>query len=271
VSASNEAGSNVMASLCDDLCDEADDLDRIVAAVDEAQWNTPTPAPRWTVHDQIAHLWCFDHRALLALTDADAFAEDARWLMTHGGAEASVELGRAMSPAELLEAWRTGRQRLLTAARAADPSAKVPWYGPSMSARSCLTARLMETWAHGQDVVDALGATRAPSDRLRHVAHIGVRARPFSYAVRRRDTPADEVRVTLQGPDGDTWEWGASTTDTVSGTALDFCLVVTQRRHLADTGLEVRGPSAEEWMGIAQAFAGPPGAGREPGQFARST
>lgn len=275
-----------MTSLCDDLRDEADDLDRIVAAVPVERWSEPTPAPRWTVHDQIAHLWCFDHRALLSLTDRDAFARDAEWLMANGGAEASVALGRAMSPGELLEAWRSGRRLLLEAARHTDPSARVPWYGPAMSARSCVTARLMETWAHGQDVVDALGAQRAATDRLRHVAHIGVRARPFSYAVRRLEMPTAEVQVVLRAPSGEEWVWGdppgdesgdragdrsgARSGDRVSGDALDFCLVVTQRRHLADTSLVVSGPHAEGWMAIAQAFAGPPGPGREPGQFTRT-
>ena len=232
-------------------------------------------APRWTVRDQIAHLWCFDHRALLSLTDPAAFADDARWLAANGGAEASVALGRAMSPGELLDVWRQGRAHLLTAAADLDPSARVPWYGPSMSARSCLTARLMETWAHGQDVADALGAIRVPTDRLRHVAHIGVRARPFSYAVRRLEMPAGEVHVALRSPSGGAWMWDdpsngdgtGAAADSVTGSALDFCLVVTQRRHLADTDLVVRGPLAEEWMSIAQAFAGPPGEGRAPGQF----
>jgi uncharacterized protein (TIGR03084 family) len=173
-----------------------------------------------------------------------------------------------VSPAELLAAWRADRLGLLTLARGVDPSSRVPWYGPSMAARSFITARLMETWAHGQDIVDAVGAERPPTARLKHVAHIGVRARPFSYAINGRELPAGEVYVGLDAPDGDRWEWGASDVDRVTGPALDFCLAVTQRRHLADTALVVEGPGAQEWMSFAQAFAGDPGAGRSPGQFA---
>jgi uncharacterized protein (TIGR03084 family) len=138
-----------------------------------------------------------------------------------------------------------------------------------MAARSFATARLMETWAHGQDVADALGVRREPTDRLRHVAHIGVRARPFSYAVRGLDVPAGEVYVALDPPSGgEPWTWNDPTApDRISGPALDFCLVVTQRRHPADTSLVVDGPLAAEWIAIAQAFAGPPGEGRRPGQF----
>jgi uncharacterized protein (TIGR03084 family) len=137
-----------------------------------------------------------------------------------------------------------------------------------MGARSFITARLMETWAHGQDVADALGVEREPSPRLRHVAHIGVRARPFSYANRKLPMPDREIHVALAAPDGDTWTWGdPSAADTVRGPALDFCLAVTQRRHVSDTALEVTGDAAQEWMSIAQAFAGPPGPGRSAGQF----
>ena len=104
-----------------------------------------------------------------------------------------------------------------------------------MAARSFITARLMETWAHGQDVADALGVERRPTARLRHVAHIGVRARPFSYAINSMTLPAVDVAVasrrarrSMRGT------WGADVGDArsrSSGPALDFCLVVTQRRH----------------------------------------
>jgi uncharacterized protein (TIGR03084 family) len=139
-----------------------------------------------------------------------------------------------------------------------------------MGAISFTTARLMETWAHGQDIVDALALTRPASRRLRHIAHIGVGARPWSYQVNRLPVPDAPVHVRLVGPDGDTWEWGDATApDRVCGPALDFALVVTQRRHLDDTALELEGPHATQWMRIAQAFAGPRGPGRSPGQFRR--
>jgi uncharacterized protein (TIGR03084 family) len=137
-----------------------------------------------------------------------------------------------------------------------------------MSARSFATARIMETWAHGQDVLDALGRTRRPTDRLRHVAHLGVSTRGWSYAIRGRPIPEVDVRVELAAPSGGTWSWGEpDSVDRVSGPAEDFCLVVTQRRHVDDTTLQVEGATATEWMAIAQAFAGPPMDGRRPGAF----
>jgi uncharacterized protein (TIGR03084 family) len=146
-----------------------------------------------------------------------------------------------------------------------DPSTRLPWYGPPMSAASSVTARLMETWAHGQDIADALGVTRQPTTRLRHVAHLGVATREFSFRLRGLPVPAAPVRVELTAPDGAIWAWGpADAPERVAGSAVDFCLLVTQRRHQADTGLLTSGRAAAEWLAIAQAFAGPPGPGRQP-------
>ncbi len=151
-----------------------------------------------------------------------------------------------------------------------DPSTRVPWYGPDMSIASSLTARIMETWAHGQDVADALGATRATTPALRHVAHIGVRTLANSFVTRGFEVPDAPVYVALTSPDGECWTWGdAGAADRVEGDAVEFCLVVTQRRHVADTNLAVHGPVATQWMQIAQAFAGPPGAGRPPSSETR--
>ena len=262
-----------MHPICDDLAGEHAALDAVVAPLSADVWDEATPAAGWTIRDSISHLWFFDQRARMALspeTLAD-FRADAERLLASGaasGPDPSVEVGRALRPHELLAAWRADRGRLLDLARTVDPSARIEWYGPAMGARSFITARLMETWAHGQDVRDALGLAPEVSDRLRHVAHIGVRARPYAYAVNGRALPEREVRVVLDVPGGGEWTWGdPAAPDKVSGAAIDFCLVVTQRRHAADTALVVEGRLAEEWLGLAQAFAGPAGPGRRPGEF----
>jgi uncharacterized protein (TIGR03084 family) len=170
-----------------------------------------------------------------------------------------------MSRAALLEWWQEARAETIAGLRPRADRDRIPWVTGEMSAVSFATARLMETWAHGQDVVDAVGAVRKPSARLRHVAHIGVATRGFSYQVRGMSAPVEPVRVELYGPDGDAWSWGPKDAAArVTGLAEDFCLVVTQRRHVTDTGLRVEGAVAGEWLLIAQAFAGPPGAGRAP-------
>src|SRR6185436_1381099 len=164
---------------------------------------------------------------------------------------ASIEPGRSMAAAELLQRWRQDREQLIRVAREIDPSTRVLWYGPPMAARSFITARLMETWAHGQDVADALGVTRRPTRRLKHVAHIGVRARPFSYSIHSMPLPAVDVAVRLTGPDGEMWEWGKSSSDVVSGPALDFGLLLPQRRPVAKIPLRIERDHAVEWISIA--------------------
>ena len=139
------------------------------------------------------------------------------------------------------------------------------WYGPAMAAKSKITARLMETFAHGQDIADALGVERKPTDRLRHICHLGVRARSFAYMINEMPAPGTEVYVELRGPGGDAWIWGDQRAESrITGSGLDFALLAVQRRHRIDTDLVATGPAAEEWLSIIQAYAGPPGPGRRP-------
>lgn len=254
------------ASICADLADEHSALHEMVVELGPGEWRRPTPSPEWSIADQISHLAFFDHRATLALTDPDGFAADRARLFEAAPRDLSIELGRLVSADELMGEWTTYRSRLLDAARRVDESVRVPWYGPAMSVSSFLTARLMETWSHGCDVADALQRPVVVSSRLRHVAHIGVSARPYSLMVNGREPDVRPIHVELTAPDGESWVWGEAGAEggSVRGTALDFCLVVTQRRHLVDTSLTVLGEAARDWMDIAQAFAGPAGSGRAP-------
>ena len=253
-----------------DLTAECAELDGLVAPLDDADWARETPAAGWTIAHQIAHLAWTDDVATLAATDPDEFATQLQAAL----AEFDTYVDRAaaeratLPPGELLTGWRAGRSRLAEALAAVPAGEKLPWFGPPMSPMSMATARLMETWAHGQDVADTLGAQRPVTDRIRHVAHIGVRARNYAYLIRDEQVPAAEFRVELIGPSGDVWTWGPDgALQRVSGPALDFCLLVTQRRHRDDLALVAEGADADHWLDIAQAFAGPSGDGRKPGQF----
>ncbi|KMS70193.1 MULTISPECIES: TIGR03084 family metal-binding protein [Streptomyces] len=249
----------------DDLRAESGELDLLVAELSPEQWALPTPAPGWTVAHQIAHLAWTDRSALLAVTDADAFQTLVEKALAAPGSfvDEGAEEGAVLPPAELLAAWRDGRTALDRALRGAPAGARFPWYGPPMSAASMATARLMETWAHGLDIADALGVVRPPTDRLRHVARLGVRTRDFAFGVHGLTPPAEEFRVELTAPSGQVWAYGDErAAQRVTGPALDFCLLVTQRAHRGDLALSAAGPDADRWLDIAQAFAGPPGTGR---------
>jgi uncharacterized protein (TIGR03084 family) len=261
-----------MDAICADLAAEHQSLDSLVAELSDDVWTRSTPAAGWSIADSISHLVYFDETAKLAATDGEAFKHHAADLVASiastAGGDPSIEFGRTSTAANLLTQWRANRAALLGALRSLDPKTRVPWYGPAMSARSFATARLMETWAHGQDIVDALGVNPIVSDRLKHVAHIGVGARPFSYMTRGMTMPDAVVHVALRAPSGKLWTWGdVAAGDIVRGNALDFCLAVTQRRHVDDVDLEIVGDAAREWMSIAQSFAGAPGSGRESGAF----
>lgn len=252
--------------LLDDLIAEGDSADSLVADLPDAQWATPTPAAGWTIAHQIAHLAWTDDASVLAATDAAGFQALVELALRNptGFVDEGASEGAKIPPADLLIRWRVGRAALAQALAAVQPRTKLPWYGPPMSPMSMATARIMETWAHGLDIADALGVSRPPTMRLRHVAHIAVRTRDFAYQVHGRTPPAEPFRVELAAPDGSTWSWGPEdAAQRVTGTAIDLCLVATQRRHRADTSLKAEGSDADAWLDIAQAFAGPPGAGRQ--------
>ncbi len=259
-----------IAALLADLSEEHRALDLIVADIDRDRWERSTPCEGWRVRDQIAHLAFFDEGATLAAMDRSRFDEEARAALADLATYEAryIERGRRLTPNALLRWWRDARERLVAALAALDDRGRMPWYGVTMSPASFTTARLMETWSHGQDVADALGVTRTNTDRLRHVAFLGARTRANAYVAHGMTPPVEPVRIELVLPSGGAWIDGdATAANRVVGLAVDFCLVVTQRRHVADTDLRVDGPIAEQWMGIAQAFAGPPGPGRRPGQF----
>jgi uncharacterized protein (TIGR03084 family) len=232
-----------------DLDDEGRALDAVVSGLDDAGAAAATPAVGWDVRDTIVHLGGAAWLAVVALTEPDAFADR---LTGVGRPEAPIGWSAA------LERWRTERARVVTGLRAAGRHDRFPWIAGPMSAMSFASAQLMETWAHGIDVATALGADYPATARLRHVARLGVRTRPFTFAQHGLPVPEDDVRVVLDAPGGRVvWSWGRSDSEVIRGDALDFCLVVTQRRHVDDAALEVTGDGARAWMEIAQAFAGP--------------
>ena len=256
---------DVLTQVLVDLEAEGDRLEQLVAGLDDDGWRTPTPAPGWDVATQVAHLAWTDVVALKAATDKEAW--DAVVLDAIADPDGFVDaqaLALAHEP-DLLARWRRARADLRAALVAMPPGEKMPWFGPPMSPTSMATARLMETWAHSLDVHEALGADVEDTDRIRHVAHLGVRTRNFAFSVHGLEPPADEFRIDLASPSGEVWSWGPEDAgQTLTGSACDFCRLVTQRVHRADTDLVASGADVDRWLDIAQAFAGQPGEGRAP-------
>ncbi|OBK48037.1 TIGR03084 family metal-binding protein [Mycobacterium kubicae] len=248
-----------------DLRAESDDLDALVTPLSPDEWAMPTPAPGWTIAHQIAHLLWTDRVALTAVTDEEAFGVvlSAAAADPGGFVDAGAEDLAAVPPGDLLNDWRITREKLHQALVTVPDGRKLPWFGPPMSAASMATARLMETWAHGLDVADALGISRPATERLRSIAHLGVRTRDYAFVVNNLTPPSEPFRVELRGPGGDVWTWGPDdASQRVTGSALDFCFLVTQRRALSSLDVTADGADARRWLSLAQAFAGPPGAGR---------
>jgi len=258
-----------MKDLIKDLSEEYESLDGIVSPLSESVWDRETPFSPWTIRDEISHLAFFDGAARLTATAPEEFSRHkAEILALQDLFEDTLAKGRALSPAALLAWWRSERSALLDVFSTLEARTRLSWYGPAMSARSLATSRIMETWAHGQDICDALGRNRLPTDRLRHIAHIGVGTNSWSFQNRGMEPPAGPVHVKLSGPSGAWWTWGPPDADErIVGNAEEFCLVVTQRRHVDDTALEITGASARRWMLIAQAFAGPPAEGPKPKRY----
>lgn len=254
-------------SLLEDIREETEWVLTAVSDLSDDGLDTPTPAEPWSIRDQLAHLAAFDERAATAMADPDRFLAELERDFADGG-EALMEghfaHGRSLD-ADRVRSWFTDeRERLLSIAASLDPGERRPWYGPPMTIRSSIVARLMETWAHGIDITDALGMGTAPTRRLFHVAELGVRTFRWSYQNRGMEVPDERVRVTLVTPQGEEMTWNPDRDQSVVGPVEDFCLVVAQRRHIDDTSLVVTGDVATEWMHLAQIFAGPPGPGRAP-------
>lgn len=257
---------SLLDDLCRDLRDESDELLDLLSPLDETSWQTMTAATPWRVKDQISHLAWNDDATVRALTDPEAFlaAKPDGMEAIQTMVDQVIVDYKHLAGDEMLSWFQTARQNLIDAFLGRNPKDRMPWYGPEMSLASKLTARFMETWAHGFDVFDALGAQKPPTDRARHVVFLGLQALPNAYSAQGRDLPDRPVRLEVTAPSGELWKMGpAEAVDVVRGSAFDLALVVTQRLSPSAANLETEGAIAAEWLNIAQAFAGPPGAGRE--------
>lgn len=251
-----------MLSEADAFQAESDALLALIAPLSDAQMNAPTAFKSWSVNDILCHLHAWNMAALWSLTDEaryTAFVNIALPAITKLGSFNAFERAyyKGISGSAMRDLWREGVAQTAQGFGSADPKARVNWVGRSMSVRSSITARLMETWAHSQAIYDAMSAQRSDQDYIQNIVVLGVNTFGWTYAVNSLPTPDAMPYLTLTAPSGAIWTYGEPQTDnTISGTATAFCQVVTQCRNIADVPLKVTGPIASQWMSIAQCFAG---------------
>lgn len=254
-----------------DLAAEGDELDRLVTGLAADQWQTPTPAPGWTIAHQIAHLTAIFRMAEMSAAEPDAFTAMISRLSDDFDANVKAAMAPylAETPETLLSRWRAQREAANKALAAAPPDQTVPWLVRPLPPAILACAGIMELIGHGQDIFDALGIQRRWTDRIKHLVGFAILVRDFGYQARGLTPPPEEFRFEITAPSGELWTFGpADAKQRISGPAADFCLLVTRRRHRDDLALTATGDEADRWLDIAQAYRGPAGPGRKPGQFA---
>ena len=244
-----------------DFLEECGALATLLAPLSDADYDTPTQFKQWTINQILRHLQVWNMAADLSLTDEPAFADFIVKMAAGIRGEQLPDFEAAylynLSGQKLREAWGESFKNVAQHFGKAGPKARLKWVGPDMSALSSVTARLMETWAHGQAIYDVLGVERIDTDRIGNIVRLGVNTYGFNWKNRRQDPPGPLPRLCLTAPSGAIWEYGEGD-DRITGSATEFCQVVTQCRNIADTSLEVTGEVAQQWMAVAQCFAGPP-------------
>ncbi|MCR9135234.1 MAG: TIGR03084 family metal-binding protein [Alphaproteobacteria bacterium] len=252
-----------------DFVAESNALSAVLVGLDADDWDRPTQFKNWTINDIIVHLHFWNRAADLALNEPGKFAEKLQTIPEPGKGSGLRDFEQAEITergAELLAVWRELFLDMGNRWSELDPRKRVSWAGPDMSVRSSMTARQMETWAHGQAIFDLLGIERLEQDRIRNIVVLGVNALGWSFKVHGRDVPDELPFLKLTAPSGAVWTFGETgQTDRITGSAVEFAQVVTQTRNVADTGLLVEGPVASQWMADAQCFAGPPETPPAPG------
>lgn len=261
-----------------DLRGEADTFYGFLKTLDPEDWRRPTRFMDWTPWDVVAHLHFFDEVSLAALAGAEAFAVCQKKLLEGlaAGVTSTQQTRDALGEydaATLLERWKTTCDDMAEQLGESDPKRRLPWFGPDMGVSMFTTARYMETWAHSQAIYDMKGVERSHTDAIRNIVTIGIKTYGWTFVNRQREIPGPPPYVRLTSPSGTIWEYNdPSDEERIEGEALDFCLTVTQVRNVKDTGLRVSGSVANQWMEIAQCFAGaavdPPAPGDRTGASA---
>lgn len=253
-----------------DFLEESNILFNLLKGLSENEFENKTLFKQWTINDILVHLHFWNMSANSSINQPDQFDIMMKQFFS------AIQTGK-LRPYEngvikqrghvLLNIWYELSKKLAKDFASIDPKLRVKWAGPEMSARTCISARQMEVWAHGQAIFDLLGKDRSESDRIKNVVVLGINAFGWSHQVHGLDTPKNMPFLRLKSPSGEIWEFGDfNYSNIIEGAAVEFSQVVAQTRNIADTSLKVIGKEAKIWMENAQCFAGPPENPPEPGK-----
>ncbi len=239
---------------------EVGELARILKPLDDTDWQRETQFKCWKINDILVHLHFWNEMADLALVAPSKFearAEDAVRAVASRGLREYENLAILSRGRRLFETWYEFANEMADRWESLDPKLRVKWVGPDMSVRSSMTARQMETWAHGHEVFDVLGKTRSESDRIRNIVMLGINTFAWSFHVQGHEVPVHIPQLKLKAPSGEEWTFGEEGHGQITGSAVGFAQIVTQTRNVNDTDIVTRGDVARMWMETAQCFAGP--------------
>ncbi len=238
---------------------QLDELEALLAPLDDEAWHRPSACPGWDISDVVLHLAQTNELAAAsARGDLERVADGwgrAEGATVDDAAGDAVAGARGASPTEVHARWTASATAMVAAFAACRPDQRVPWVVGEMAARTLATTRVAETWIHTQDVAAGLDVEVPGTDRLWHVARLVHRTLPYAFARGGQDPPGP-VRFALDGPGGDTWTFGPDDAPTfVTGPAVDLCHVAGQRATAAATALAAEGPDAESVLRLVRTFA----------------
>jgi uncharacterized protein (TIGR03084 family) len=247
------------------LAEQVDELDGLVAGLDEDGFALPSGCPGWSISDVLLHL---SQTNEMAVASAERrFTEEVAAFRNRGGAAppgATVDdlAGRAVAAdrgrpgKEVYDRWRASSAAQAAALGACEAGARLTWVAGDLAAITLATTRLAETWIHSGDVAAGLSRELTPAARLRPIARLAWRTLPYAFA-RAGKTLSGPVALRLTAPDGTTWEFDPDEPPltTVSGLALEFCLVAARRIAPTETALTTTGPDGADVLDLVRTFA----------------
>ncbi|PQM56506.1 MAG: TIGR03084 family protein [Rhodobacteraceae bacterium] len=248
----------------EDFLKESKALHDLMVGRKKSDFRKITQFKDWAISDVFGHLYIFNLAAIKTLESSLTF--DSFFKPIWQGLEAGQSFLEVQTPflknyddLGVFEIWWKSCLDIHKAYSEVDPKRRVKWAGPEMSARSSITARQMETWAHGHEIFDCLGISRREEDYIENIVHMGVSTFGWTFVNRQLPVPGEAPYVSLILPSGKFVSYNEeSNSSFVKGDAVDFCQVVTQTRNILDTSLKIKGEAARQWMNLAQCFAGRP-------------